>query len=213
MTRRTREGRPPLPPELLLEFQRTGRALAAAGLVTSNSGNMSVRRAGGIVVTRHDSTLGRLEASDLIEVAADTPSHPLASVELVVHQAVYATTPARAIVHAHPPATVALSLTLTSDHIDTRASTLPGPVPIIAAEAASGSRELANALRDALRGQNIAVVRGHGSFAVGETLAEACEWTSRLEETCRALLASIPSIPPDALAPNVEEGFDPPQSI
>jgi L-fuculose-phosphate aldolase len=190
MTRRTRE-RPPLPPELLPEFQRAGRALAAAGLSSSNSGNMSVRRAGGIVVTRHDSTLGRLEASDLIEVAAGTLSHPLASVELIVHQAVYATTPARAIVHAHPPATVALSLALASDHIDTPASTLlPGPIPIIAAEAASGSRELANALRDALRGQNIAVVRGHGSFAVGETLAEACEWTARLEESCRALLAS-----------------------
>jgi L-fuculose-phosphate aldolase len=190
MTRRTREGRPPLPPELLPEFQEAGRDLSAAGLVASNSGNMSVRRAGGIVVTRHDSTLGRLEASDLIEVAADTPSHPLASVELVVHQAVYATTPARAIVHAHPPAAVALSLTLTSDHIDTRASTLPEPVPIIAAEAASGSRELADAVSDALRGRNVAVVRGHGSFAVGETLAEACEWTARLEETCRALLAS-----------------------
>lgn len=191
MTRRTREGRPPLPPELLPEFQETGRALSVAGLVSSNSGNMSVRRAGAIVITRHDSTLGRLEASDLIEVAPDTPSHPMASVELVVHQAVYATTPARAIVHAHPPATVALSLTLTSDRIDESASTLlPGPVLIIAAEAASGSRELANALRDALRGQKIAVVRGHGSFAVGETLAEACERTRQLEEACRAALGS-----------------------
>jgi L-fuculose-phosphate aldolase len=177
--------------ELLPEFQRTGRALVASGLVASNSGNISVRRTGDIVITRHDSTLGRLEASDLIEVAPDAASHPLASVELIVHQAVYATTPARAIVHAHPPAAVALSLTLTSDHIDTPASTLlPGPVPIIAAEAASGSHELANALRDALRRQKIAVVRGHGSFAIGETLADAYEWTSRLEETCRALLAS-----------------------
>ena len=191
MTRRTREGRPPLPPELLPEFQEAGRDLSVAGLVSSNSGNMSVRRAGAIVITRHDSTLGRLEARDLIEVAPDTPSHPMASVELVVHQAVYATTPARAIVHAHPPAAVALSLTLTSDHIDTPASTLlPGPIPIIAAEAASGSRELANALRDALRGQKIAVVRGHGSFAVGETLAEACERTRQLEEACRAALGS-----------------------
>ena len=180
-----------MPPELLPEFQEAGRDLSAAGLVTSNSGNMSVRRAGDIVITRHDSTLGRLEASDLIEVAPDAASHSMASVELIVHQAVYATTPAQAIVHAHPPATIALSLALTSDHIDTPASTLlPGPVPIIAAGAASGSRELAKALCDALREQTIAVVCGHGSFAVGETLAEACERTSRLEETCRALLAS-----------------------
>jgi len=197
MTRRTREGRPPLPPELLPEFQEAGRDLSAAGLVSSNSGNMSVRRAGGIVITRHDSTLDRLEASDLIEVATDAASHPMASVELTVHQAVYATTPARAIVHAHPPATVALSLTLTSDRIDESASTLlPGPVLIIAAEAASGSRELADALSNALRERNVAVVRGHGSFAVGETLAEACEWTSRLEETCRSLLTSTNPVPP-----------------
>ena len=180
-----------MPPELLPEFQEAGRDLSAAGLVTSNSGNMSVRRAGDIVITRHDSSLGHLDASDLIEVAPDATAHPLASVELIVHQAVYATTPAQAIVHAHPPATIALSLALTSDHIDTPASTLlPGPVPIIAAGAASGSRELAKALCDALREQTIAVVCGHGSFAVGETLAEACERTSRLEETCRALLAS-----------------------
>jgi hypothetical protein len=109
MTRSMRESHPLLP-----AFQETGRALSAAGLVSSNSGNMSVRRAGGIVITRHDSTLARLEASDLIEVPADAPSHPLASVELVVHRAIYATTPARAVVHAHPPATIALSLALAS---------------------------------------------------------------------------------------------------
>jgi L-fuculose-phosphate aldolase len=204
MTRSMRESHPLLP-----AFQETGRALSAAGLVSSNSGNMSVRRAGGIVITRHDSTLARLEASDLIEVPADAPSHPLASVELVVHRAIYATTPARAVVHAHPPATIALSLALASDQIDTpdAASTLlPRPIPIIAAEAASGSRELADALSNALRERKIAVVRGHGSFAVGETLAEACEWTRRLEELCRAILVWIPSIPPDALSLNEEEG-------
>ena len=191
MARRMRERHPPLPPELLPEFQEAGRELSAAGLVTLNSGNMSVRRAGGIVITRHDSTLGRLEASDLIEVPGNVASHPLASVELVVHCALYASTLALAIVHAHPPAAVALSLALDSEQIDVPASsTLSGPVSIIAAEAASGSRELADALREALRGGKIAIVRGHGSFAVGDTLAEACEWTRRLEELCRTILES-----------------------
>ncbi|MBE3110450.1 MAG: class II aldolase/adducin family protein [Acidobacteria bacterium] len=179
-----------LPLKLLRQFRTTGRDLSEAGLVSSNSGNISARCRGGIVITRHDSTLAHLEEDDLIEVATGE-SHPLASVELIVHQAIYQTTPALAIVHAHPPSAVALSLALTTDRIEVvdPASTLLGIVPIIEANAVSGSQALANAMRDALRQSGIALVRGHGSFAVGETLAEACEWTRLLEETCRALLS------------------------
>jgi len=182
-----RETNPRLPSELLRLFQATGRDLSDAGLVSSNSGNMSLRRAGSIVITRHDSALGRLEESDLVEVARGVSSHPLASVELVVHQAIYEATPALAVVHAHPPAAIALSLAL--NRIDSLDSVV-GTVPIIEAEAISGSDALAVAMRHALCDHQIAVVRGHGSFAIGETLADACEWTRRLEETCRALIAS-----------------------
>jgi L-fuculose-phosphate aldolase len=166
-----------------------GRDLSDAGLVSSNSGNMSVRRAGGIVITRHDSTLASLEEGDLIEVARGVSSHPLASVELVVHQAIYEATPALAVVHAHPPAAIALSLALASNRIDPVDSVV-GAVPIIEAEALSGSEALAEAMRETLREHKIALARGHGSFAIGETLAEACELTLRLEERCHGLLAS-----------------------
>jgi L-fuculose-phosphate aldolase len=38
-------------------------------------------------------------------------------------------------------------------------------------------------------GQNYkaAMVRGHGSFAVGQMLEEACRWTSSLEASCKTL--------------------------
>jgi len=178
--------------KLLRQFRTTGRDLSEAGLVSSNSGNISARCRGGIVITRHDSTLAHLEEDDLIEVAFGASSHPPASVELIVHQAIYEATPALAVVHAHPPSAIALSLALATDRIEVvdLASTLLGIVPIIEANAVSGSQALANAMRDALRRSRIALVRGHGSFAVGETLAEACEWTRRLEETCRTLLST-----------------------
>jgi len=97
---------------LLSQFQTIGHDLFARGLVSSSSGNLSIKLGERIIITRRGSRLGCLEEHDLIETGLDKDdrSTPLASTELAVHRAIYRETPALAIVHAHPPHYVALSL-------------------------------------------------------------------------------------------------------
>ncbi len=180
--------------ETLLAFQEIGRDLFLAGLVSSHGGNMSVRRGGSLIITRHGSRLGRLKKNDIVEVGLEASSHPLASSELVVHRALYQVTKAAAVVHAHPPVAIALSLVLPAGEIvplDLESAVLIGKIPVIEVGLATGSQELADAMCDSLCDRKIVMVRGHGSFAVGETLEEAYEWTSCLEQASRVLLASM----------------------
>jgi len=63
-------------------------------------------------------------------------------------------------------------------------------VPIIWEEFASGTPEMANKLANALQNYKIVMLRGHGSFAIGQTLDEAFFWSSTLEEGCQIILAA-----------------------
>jgi len=90
---------------ILSQFQTVGRDLFTKGLVSSHSGNLSIRLGERIIITRRSSRLGCLEEHDLIEtgLSKNDRNTPLASVELAVHRAIYQQTSALAIVHAPPP--------------------------------------------------------------------------------------------------------------
>ena len=95
-------------------------------------------------------------------------------------------TPALAIVHCHPRAAIAFSLSREEIvPVDNEASYLLKKVPVIWEEFASGSPEMANKLAAALQQYKIVLLRGHGSFAIGQTLDEAFHWSSTLEESCQ----------------------------
>jgi L-fuculose-phosphate aldolase len=47
---------------------------------------------------------------------------------------------------------------------------------------------MANKVADALTNYKIIMLRGHGSFATGQTLDEAFMWLSILEEACQIML-------------------------
>ena len=55
-------------------------------------------------------------------------------------------------------------------------------------ELASGSKEMAEKVSEALRGYKIVMQRGHGCFAIGQTLEEAYHWVSTLEEVSDIIL-------------------------
>jgi L-fuculose-phosphate aldolase len=63
-------------------------------------------------------------------------------------------------------------------------------VPVVAVELASGSPQMAHTIAEALQEYKIVMLRGHGSFATGQTLDEAFQWTSALEECCQIILAA-----------------------
>jgi L-fuculose-phosphate aldolase len=65
--------------------------------------------------------------------------------------------------------------------LDTEGSYALHRVPVLAAEKTVGSAEVANLIAPALQDYKIVVLRGHGTFATGQFLEEALQWTSCLE--------------------------------
>ncbi|MCL4368981.1 MAG: aldolase [Actinobacteria bacterium] len=175
---------------LVEQFATFGRELFLAGLNSSHSGNMSVREGDRIYITRRGSMLGRLTERDVIETGleADDSHITLASTEIKIHRSIYLNTSALAIVHAHPPFAIALSLDRQAiAPVDSEGIYYFKSIPVLHAERTIGSEEVAARLPEALQNYKAVMVGGHGSFAVGQMLEEAYQWTSSLEASCRML--------------------------
>ncbi len=178
-------------PRLYKQFKEIGRDLYVAGLISSHGGNMSVRLGDKVVIKRRGAMLGRLKPHDLIETGLYKPDSGviLASTELIVHRTIYLSTPALAVIHAHPRTAIALSLSRGEIvPIDVEGSYLLKKIPVIEAEFASGSPEMAQAIADALKEYKIVMLRGHGCFSTGQTLEEAFQWVTVLEESSQIIL-------------------------
>ncbi|MCG9967121.1 aldolase [Pelotomaculum terephthalicicum JT] len=175
---------------MLKEFQTFGRDLFLAGLNSSHSGNLSVRCGDRVFITRRGAMLGHLMERDIIETGLhkNDGNIVLASTEIRVHRAIYKETAALAIVHAHPVHAIALSL-LEEEIIplDSEGAYLLHKIPVLSAEHTIGSQELEEKLPGLLKEYKIVMVRGHGSFATGQLLEEAYQWTSSLENICRII--------------------------
>lgn len=155
-----------------------GRRLAAGGMVTGTSGNLSMRIGSHVLVTASGTDLGTLTPEELTVVdpagavvAGDLPP----TSELPLHLAVYGSCNAVAIAHGHSPASVAVGLThdvLPPVHYLTARL---GGVVRVADYATFGSAELASAVQTALTDRSAALMRNHGSVAHGASIEEACE--------------------------------------
>jgi L-fuculose-phosphate aldolase len=175
---------------ILSQFQSVGHDLFSRGLVSSSSGNLSIRLGDRIIITRRGSNLGCLKEHDLIEtgISKNDRNTPLASVELPVHRTIYQTTPALAVVHAHSPHAVALSLTETGIvPNDTEGLSIAARVPVLGWHMEVKPGGLADIIAKALMQCRIVMVHGHGSFAIGQLLEEAHNYTTTLEESCRVI--------------------------
>ena len=172
---------------ILKSFVEIGRDMFLRGLVSSHAGNMSIRAGERIYITATGTMTGRLKADDIVHVDledTDDPNILLASSELVVHRAIYLRTGARAVVHAHPPYATLLSMTGGElVPVDSEGSYHLKRVPIATPESAIASEEAAQAVSEYLTDHRIVLVRGHGSFARGDTLEDAYMLTSSLESS------------------------------
>ena len=173
------------------QFKEIGRDLYEQNMISSHGGNISVRLGDRVVIKRRGAQLGQLKPHDLIETGLEKNDSgvTLASTELLAHRTIYMQTPALAICHCHPRTAIAFSLTRDEIvPIDNEASYLLKKVPVIWEEFASGTPEMANKLATAPQSYKIVMLRGHGSFAIGQTLDEAFFWSSTLEEACQIML-------------------------
>lgn len=175
------------------QFQEVGRDLYVQNMVSSHGGNLSMRLGDRVIIKRRGAQLGRLKMHDLVETGIEKNDSgvALASTELLVHRTVYKMTPALAIVHCHPRTAIAFSLSREEIvPIDNEASYLLKKVPVIYEEFASGTPEMAQDIAKVLQQYKIVMLRGHGSFAIGQTLDEAFFWSSVLEEACEIALSA-----------------------
>lgn len=172
-------------------FREIGRDLYAQNMVSSHGGNLSIRLGDRVIIKRRGAMLGQLKSHDLIETGLEKNDSnvALASTELLAHRTVYLHTPALAICHCHPRTAIAFSLSRDEIvPIDNEGSYLLKKVPVITEEFASGTPQMANKVAEVLKDYKIIMLRGHGSFATGQTLDEAFFWSSTLEEACQIML-------------------------
>lgn len=167
------------------EFERIGKRLFAEHLVGGNFGNISLRKGDeGFFIKRTGDYLD--DVKELVFVPFGGPVPPLASSEYRVHVAVYERSSHKAIVHAHPQAAIAASLVMdTIIPEDSEGKMFCPEIPMVSG--APGSQEIADNVASVLSKGKLVIVRGHGTFAGGKSLDEACQLTSLAEHACRVL--------------------------
>lgn len=167
------------------EFERIGKRLFSEHLVGGNFGNISIfHEKTGFFIKRTGAYLDVATEPVFVPLEGEVPTE--ASSEYRVHREVYRKTPHMAVVHAHPPAAVALSLIQHDVRPEDSEGRMFCPViPVVYGE--PGSQALADTVADALIHAKLVIARGHGTFAAGRTLDEAYLYTSLAEHACRVL--------------------------
>ncbi|MCS7280869.1 MAG: class II aldolase/adducin family protein [Desulfobacterota bacterium] len=173
---------------IINEMRSIGRDLFLRGLVGSHSGNMSVLVDEEIYITRTKSMLGRLKREDIVRVPLVKLTEEvlkIASSEISVHLSIYKNTDAKAILHAHPPYAVILSLISEEIEVnpcDYEGKLILGSFHILSTEGLS-KEERAERIAFSLQKSKAVVEKGHGSFAKGDSLEEAYMYTTSLESS------------------------------
>ncbi len=175
------------------EIIEIGRIAYQRGLLTANDGNISIRLPdGNILITPSGLCKGRLTPQDLLILSPEGEVlHAAAGIkptsEQPMHLEVYRQRPdVQAVLHAHPPYAVALTVAgfdLRDDFLPETRMTL-GSIPTTDF-ALPSSPQNAAAIRTLIADHDAIMLRQHGSLTVGRTLEEAFINLERLEHTAR----------------------------
>lgn len=165
------------------ELVRYYRWLRRYGCNDSHSGNASVREGDVFWVTPSGACADTLEPDDLVACTLDGTCPEGASLDAPIHQLVYRSRPeAAAVLHSHGPHSVAMSFAGQDFHpVDFEGRYYFNTVPVLPVDYDDYLEKAPEAVAQALSEHPIAMVRGHGVYAWGETLDRAYKWTCSLE--------------------------------
>jgi L-fuculose-phosphate aldolase len=185
------------------EVVRVGRLLYEKGLVVAGDGNISVRLTDHLILaTPGGLCKGMLQPDQLIitdlqggrvglETAASRELKPTS--EMCMHLEVYRQRPdVQAVVHAHPPTTIALSIA----GISLAECLLPevivtlGIIPTTE-YATPSSDENAHAIRNLIVNHDGIVLKRHGALTVGTSLMDAFHKMETIEHLSRIKLMLV----------------------
>jgi L-fuculose-phosphate aldolase len=168
------------------DFKRIGKRLFSEHLVGAGFGNLSVRKGDeGFFIKRTGAYLDAPGEPVFVPMVGNAPKE--ASSEYRVHRAVYQKSQHAAIVHAHPPCAVAVSLV--QDKViplDSEGEMFCPMIPVV--QGRPGTDDLARSVARGIKLAPVVIARGHGTFAAGKSLDEAYMFTSLAEHSCRRVL-------------------------
>ena len=185
------------------------RRLYERGLIAAGDGNVSVKLdSERVLVTPSGFHKGLMKPEDLI--ITDLQGRRLKglhkpSSEFLMHAQCYAERPdIHAVVHAHPPMTVALALAgvTLSQCVLSETCLLIGPI-LTAPYSTPTTDEVPRVLQPYLRQANAVVLDRHGALTLGRTLdeawhrMEAIEHAAKITQAARAIGPVAPLPPPE----------------
>ncbi|WP_032377665.1 class II aldolase/adducin family protein [Rhodococcoides fascians] len=188
--------------ELRESVAEAARKLGRRGLVLGTAGNVSARVGDVVAVTATGLVLADATIEDVTLVGMDgvvsAGAHEPTS-ELGLHLGIYEASDARAVVHTHSSAAVALSL-ITDElpPVHYAQLALGGTVPVVPF-APFGTGELARSVVAAIASTSAVIMAHHGSVATGHDLASALSNTELLEWLCGVYLSAASVARPRAL--------------
>lgn len=184
------------------------RAMYARGYIVAGDGNVSVRVGPDrVLVTATGMRKGFLKAADVLLV--DLAGQPVAgevgrpSSEYAMHRMVYQVrSDARAVVHAHPPLTVAHTVAGISMAGPLMPEAYVGLGEVVTVGYVTpGTQAFADALREPLRTHHALLMERHGSLTHGRSLEEAFDRLEILEHSARISYYARTLVPGAWVAP------------
>lgn len=186
--------------ELRERLAEAYRQLARLGLNSGSAGNVSCRLDDGALITPTGASAETIDAASIVCIAPDgtTRGAGIPSSEWAMHTAIYRRYPqARAIVHTHSDACVALACQgrgIPAFHY--MVATFGGDDVRCAPYATFGTEDLAHAVADALHERSACLLANHGMIAWGAAIEPAVDAATRLETLARQYWMSLQPGPP-----------------
>jgi len=187
---------------LRTEIIKVGQLLYQKEFIVSNDGNISARLdKNHFLCTPSGLCKGMMRQEELliIDINGNRIDSPNAlnknlrpTSEMAMHLEVYKNRPAiQAVVHAHPPTAVALSIA----NISLAECMLPEVIVTLGLikttpYSTPSSEENATAIRDAIKNHDAIMLQRHGSLAVGNTPMQAFHRTETIEQIARITFMS-----------------------
>ncbi len=180
-----------VPDHAVRALDQVGKRTVALHLVDSFFGNVSCHLPGQVMISQTGASLDELPGCiDCVPDDNSSTAGITASSELIAHRAIYEKTGASVILHGHPRFSVLLSLLCEETDCPIRdcwkecdRPRFLGEVPVVAGEVGAGG--LAKKVPPVIE-KGIAVVYGHGVFAIGhQDFREPLRRMIALENWCR----------------------------
>jgi L-fuculose-phosphate aldolase len=201
------------------ELVATLRWLADARLYSGTSGNVSVRDAGGFLITPSGVPFDEIAARDMVPMSLDSDGEARGrarlspSTEWRIHRDIYRSRPdAGAVVHSHAPfATTVACLRRDVPAFHYMVAKAGGPTIRCARYATYGTEALSRRALEALERRNACLLANHGMVVLGADLRATRLLAQEVEGLCeaywRALAVGEPAVLSGAEMANVLAKF------